>query len=84
MVRILSIPWRMSDIMNSARRRGPPAMKHVFTCDQPMDLVYPRRACMHDTPAYDRTIDVRIGRVRKKLADDSANPRFIRTARNGG
>ena len=51
----------------------------VLTRDQLMDLVYTR-----DTPAYDRTVDVRIGRLRKKLGDDTANPRFIRTIRNDG
>ena len=32
----------------------------------------------------DRSIDVCIGRLRKKLNDDPRNPAVIRTVRNGG
>ena len=44
-----------------------------------MDLVYE-----NDPAAFDRTIDVRIGRLRKKLGDEPVNPRFIKTIRNSG
>jgi DNA-binding response OmpR family regulator len=37
--------------------------------DQLLDLVHE-----HDTPAFDRGIDVRIGRVRRKLGDDPSQP----------
>ena len=33
---------------------------------------------------FDRSVDVRIGRVRKKLGDDPRNPRLIKTIRNDG
>jgi CheY-like chemotaxis protein len=33
---------------------------------------------------YDRTIDVQIGRLRRKIEADSAQPRFIRTERGAG
>ncbi len=51
----------------------------VLSRDQLLDLIYDG-----DTPAFDRSIDVRIGRVRKKLGDDSRNPRLIKTVRNDG
>ena len=38
----------------------------------------------HDSPAFDRSIDTRIGRLRKKLNDCSKEPRYIKTVRNGG
>ena len=34
--------------------------------------------------AYDRSIDVHISALRKKLGDDSKNPRLIRTVRSVG
>ncbi|HEY4941435.1 MAG TPA: response regulator transcription factor [Rhizomicrobium sp.] len=51
----------------------------VLSRDQLLDLIYES-----DTPAFDRSIDVRIGRVRKKLGDDPRNPRLIKTVRNDG
>ena len=51
----------------------------VLSRDQLLDLIYES-----DTPAFDRSIDVRIGRVRKKLNDDPRNPRLIKTVRNDG
>jgi two-component system OmpR family response regulator len=38
----------------------------------------------NNSPAFDRSIDVCIGRLRKKLHDDPRNPAIIRTVRNGG
>ncbi|MDP4022095.1 response regulator [Methylobacterium sp. NEAU 140] len=37
-----------------------------------------------DPDAFDRAIDVRINRIRKKIEPDPANPRFIRTVRGLG
>jgi two-component system OmpR family response regulator len=51
----------------------------VLSHDQLLDLVHD-----NDAPAFDRSIDVRIGRVRKKLGDDPRNPRLIKTVRNDG
>jgi DNA-binding response OmpR family regulator len=51
----------------------------VLSRDRLLDLVYE-----NDTPAFDRSIDVRIGRVRKKLGEDPRNPRLIKTVRNDG
>jgi len=33
---------------------------------------------------FDRSIDVHISALRKKLGDDAKNPRFIRTLRSAG
>jgi two-component system OmpR family response regulator len=51
----------------------------VLSRDQLMDTCYG-----NDSPAFDRSIDVCIGRLRKKLRDDPRNPALIRTVRNGG
>ncbi|HVP84976.1 MAG TPA: response regulator transcription factor [Rhizomicrobium sp.] len=51
----------------------------VLSRDQIMDACH-----SNDTPAFDRSIDVCIGRLRKKLGDDAKNPSFIKTVRNGG
>jgi two-component system, OmpR family, response regulator len=51
----------------------------VLTRDQLMDACYG-----NNTPAFDRSIDVCVGRLRKKLQDDPRNPVIIRTVRNGG
>ena len=47
--------------------------------DQLLDLIYES-----DTPAFDRSVDVRIGRVRKKLGEDPRDPKLIKTVRNDG
>lgn len=47
--------------------------------DQILDLVADR-----EWNPFDRSIDVLIGKIRKKLGDDSRNPQFIRTIRNIG
>ena len=51
----------------------------VLSRDQLMDACYG-----NNTPAFDRSIDVCVGRLRKKLRDDPRNPGIIRTVRNGG
>ena len=51
----------------------------VLSRDQLLDLVYDS-----NSPAFDRSVDVRIGRVRKKLGDSPRNPRLIKTIRNDG
>ncbi len=37
-----------------------------------------------NTPAFDRSIDVQIGRIRKKIEENSQKPQFIKTIRNAG
>jgi two-component system OmpR family response regulator len=51
----------------------------VLSRDQLMDACYG-----NDCPAFDRSIDVCVGRLRKKLLDNPRNPATIRTVRNGG
>jgi two-component system OmpR family response regulator len=51
----------------------------VLTREQLMDLVY-----VQDSAAFDRSIDVRIGRLRRKLRDNADIPRIIKTVRNSG
>jgi two-component system OmpR family response regulator/two-component system phosphate regulon response regulator OmpR len=38
----------------------------------------------NDAAAFDRSIDVRVGRLRRKLQDGAKGARFIKTVRNGG
>jgi len=47
--------------------------------DRIMDLIADR-----EWNPFDHSIDVLIGKIRKKLGDDSRNPQFIRTIRNIG
>ena len=51
----------------------------VLSRDQLMDVCYG-----NDSPAFDRSIDVCVARLRKKLLDNPRNPAIIRTVRNGG
>jgi two-component system OmpR family response regulator len=51
----------------------------LLSRDQLMDVCYG-----NDAPAFDRSIDVCVARLRKKLNDDPRNPATIRTIRNGG
>jgi len=51
----------------------------VLSRDQLMDACYG-----NNSPAFDRCIDVCVGRLRKKLGDNPRDPAMIRTVRNGG
>ena len=53
--------------------------QRVLNRDQLLDWTRGRSA-----EAYDRTIDVQLSRLRKKLGDDPADPVMIRTVRGGG
>jgi DNA-binding response OmpR family regulator len=53
--------------------------KRVLSRDRLLDLADAR-----DPDAFDRSIDVRINRIRKKIEPDPGNPRFIRTVRGLG
>ena len=55
------------------------AAQRVVSRDQLMDALHGRAA-----DAFDRSIDLHVSRLRKKLRDDPREPRFIRTVRNGG
>ncbi|MEN6475046.1 MAG: response regulator transcription factor [Syntrophaceae bacterium] len=55
------------------------AAGHVLTRDQLLDAIAGR-----DYEVFDRSIDVHISSLRRKLNDDPRNPRFIRTVRTAG
>jgi DNA-binding response OmpR family regulator len=52
----------------------------VLTRDQLLDALYGQDAI----DVLDRTIDVHVGRLREKLADDAEDPRYIATVRGVG
>lgn len=52
----------------------------VFSRDELIDALHGD----HDPGIIDRTIDVHLGRLRRKLGDDAAGPRFIGTVRSAG
>lgn len=51
----------------------------VLSRDQLLDYTHDL-----DTPAFDRSVDVQIARLRKKIEPDPQNPSFIKTVRNAG
>lgn len=53
--------------------------KRALSRERLLDLADAR-----DPDAFDRAVDVRINRIRKKIEPDPANPRFIRTVRGLG
>jgi len=53
--------------------------KRVLSRDRLLDLADAR-----DPDAFDRSIDVRINRIRRKVEPDPAHPRFIKTVRGLG
>lgn len=53
--------------------------KQVLSRDQLLDLAKKRAAV-----PFDRGIDVQVGRLRRKIEADPANPQLIKTVRNGG
>jgi DNA-binding response OmpR family regulator len=55
------------------------AAGRVKTRDQLLEKIRDR-----DYEVFDRSIDVHISALRKKLADDAKNPRYIRTFRSAG
>jgi DNA-binding response OmpR family regulator len=52
----------------------------VFTRDQLLDHVY----AFNEADVAGRAVDVHIGKLREKLADDPAQPRYIQTVRGVG
>ena len=52
----------------------------VFTRDQLLATIHP----FNEAAVLDRAIDVHIGKLREKLGDDPAEPRFIQTIRSIG
>ena len=84
--------------LDALRLRGDDGVEQALTRSE-FDLLkafadHPKRALSRerlldladarDPDAFDRAIDVRINRIRKKIEPDPANPRFIRTVRGLG
>lgn len=55
------------------------APNRVLSREQLLD-----KARAYDYDVYDRTIDVQITRIRKKIEEDPQNPQFIKTVRGAG
>src|SRR5262249_20481469 len=55
------------------------APQRVLSRDQLLNL-----SRLHNDEVYDRSIDVQVGRLRKKLEPDTAQPQLIRTERGAG
>jgi DNA-binding response OmpR family regulator len=55
------------------------APQRVLTRDQLLEM-----SRLHNAEVYDRSIDVQILRLRRKIEPDPSNPRFIRTERGAG
>lgn len=55
------------------------AAGRVLTRDQLLDEISGR-----DYEVFDRSVDVHVSALRRKLGDDPKNPRFIRTVRSAG
>jgi DNA-binding response OmpR family regulator len=55
------------------------APQRVLTRDQLLEM-----SRLHNSEVYDRSIDVQILRLRRKIEPDPANPSFIRTERGAG
>ena len=71
-----SSSWRLSPSGLAALVRH---ANEVLSRDQLLDLSRHREA-----GPFDRTIDVQVGRLRRKLEDDPKNPAMIKTVRGGG
>jgi DNA-binding response OmpR family regulator len=55
------------------------APQRVLSRDQLLDL-----SRLHNAEVYDRSIDVQILRLRRKIEEDPSHPRFITTERGSG
>ena len=53
--------------------------QRILTRDQLLNLTQGR-----DADAFDRSIDLLVSRLRRRLREDSREPRYIKTVRNGG
>ena len=68
-------PFEFRILRGLMRRPG-----RVFSRDDLIDAIHGEG----DPGIFDRTIDVHLGRLRRKLGDDAARPRFIATVRTVG
>jgi DNA-binding response OmpR family regulator len=68
-------PFEFRLLLGLMRRPG-----RVFSRDDLIDAIHGD----DDPGIIDRTIDVHMGRLRRKLGDDASDPRFIATVRTVG
>ncbi|MGH2376625.1 MAG: response regulator [bacterium] len=54
--------------------------ERAYSREQLLNRIY----AFHEVDVVDRTIDVHVGKLREKLGDDPASPRFIATVRGVG
>lgn len=72
-VRLTKVEFRLLQ----ALLEGP---ERVFTRDALLNRIYAH----HESAVVDRAIDVHVGKLREKLGDDPAHPRYIATVRGVG
>ena len=72
-VRLTSIEFRLLQALLESPER-------VFSRDALLNRIYAHQ----ESAVVDRAIDVHVGKVREKLGDDPARPRFIATVRGVG
>jgi len=53
--------------------------QRILTRDQLLNLTQGR-----DADVFDRSIDLLVSRLRRRLREDAQEPRYIKTVRNGG
>lgn len=71
------VPLTTSDFNLLSAFVGSP--NQVLTRDRLLDVVYGRKA-----GPFDRSIDVQVGRLRRKIEPDSKSPQMIKTVRGAG
>ena len=80
--KLKSAPGRAVDLTNgefSLLAAFVSSPQRILSREQLLDL-----SRLHNAEVYDRSIDVQILRLRRKIEDDPANPRFIKTERGAG
>lgn len=72
-VRLTKVEFRLLQALLEAPER-------VYSRDSLLNRIYAH----HEAAVVDRAIDVHVGKLREKLGDDPAQPRFIVTVRGVG
>lgn len=72
-VRLTSVEFRLLQALLESPER-------VYSRDALLNRIY----AQHEAAVVDRAIDVHVGKLREKLGDDPAQPRFIMTVRGVG
>jgi len=72
-VRLTRVEFRLLQALLESPER-------VYSRDALLNRIY----AQHEVAVVDRAIDVHVGKLREKLGDDPAQPRFIMTVRGVG